>query len=73
MLTNDTFNMNSKKIKKIWSRNVEIFPSMVGSTFFVHQGRFFIKIVVTEAMVGHKFGEFAPTRKRHIYKKKRSN
>jgi small subunit ribosomal protein S19 len=44
---------------------------MIGSTFFVHQGNKFIKILVTEEMVGHKFGEFAPSRKRHIYKKKR--
>jgi len=71
---NNKFNIHSKKlsdIKKIWSRNWTITTEMVGFTFFVHQGKRFIKILVTENMIGHKFGEFAPTRKRHIYKKKR--
>ena len=70
MLESIKFNQNSNKTKTIWSRNLKILPNMVGSTFLVHQGKFFIKITVTEPMIGHNFGEFAPTRKRHIYKKK---
>ena len=44
---------------------------MVGHFFLVHQGKNFVKILISENMVSHKFGEFAPTRKRHIYKKKK--
>lgn len=48
---------------KTWSRDSTIFPEMVGMTFQVHNGRTFIAVLVTENMVGHKLGEFAPTRK----------
>ncbi len=51
-----------KKIIKTWSRRSTITPEMVGYTFAVHNGRKFIPVYVTEIMVGHKFGEFAPTR-----------
>ena len=47
---------------KTWSRRSTIVPQMVGLTFEVHNGRKFIPVYVTEAMVGHKLGEFAPTR-----------
>lgn len=47
---------------KTWSRTSTIFPSMVGLTFSVHNGRNFTAVFVTEDMVGHKLGEFAPTR-----------
>ncbi len=47
---------------KVWSRSCTIVPEFVGITFEVHNGRHFIKVFVTEDMVGHKLGEFAPTR-----------
>lgn len=51
-----------KKVIKTWSRGSTIFPQMVGYTFAVHDGRRHVPIYVTEDMVGHKLGEFAPTR-----------
>ncbi|MCX7698691.1 MAG: 30S ribosomal protein S19 [Candidatus Goldbacteria bacterium] len=51
-----------KKIIKTWSRRSTITPEMVGYTFAVHNGKKFIPVYVTELMVGHKLGEFAPTR-----------
>ncbi|MCK5800013.1 MAG: 30S ribosomal protein S19 [Deltaproteobacteria bacterium] len=53
---------NSKKVIKTWSRRSTVLPEMVGVTFAVHQGKKFIPVFVTENMVGHKLGEFAPTR-----------
>ena len=52
----------SKKVIKTWSRRSTIIPEMVGLTFAVHNGKKFIPVYVTENMVGHKLGEFAPTR-----------
>ncbi|MBI2023122.1 30S ribosomal protein S19 [Candidatus Giovannonibacteria bacterium] len=54
---------NSGTIIKTWSRRSTISPEMVGYTFGVHNGRDFIKVSVSEEMVGHKLGEFSPTRK----------
>jgi len=51
-----------KKVLKTWSRATTIFPSFVGHTFAVHDGRRHVPVYVTEDMVGHKLGEFAPTR-----------
>ena len=51
-----------KDIIKIWSRRSTILPQFVGLNFGVHNGQKFITVLVTEDMVGHKFGEFAPTR-----------
>ncbi len=51
-----------KKVLKTWSRASTIFPQMVGHTIAVHDGRRHVPIYVTENMVGHKLGEFAPTR-----------
>ena len=51
-----------KKIVKTWSRSSTIFPDFVGHTFAVHDGRKPVPVYVTEDMVGHKLGEFAPTR-----------
>lgn len=51
-----------KKIIKTWSRPSTIFPEFVGHTFAVHDGRKHVPVYVTEDMVGHKLGEFAPTR-----------
>jgi small subunit ribosomal protein S19 len=52
----------SRKIIKTWSRRSTILPEFVGVTFAVHNGRKFLPVFVTEDMVGHKMGEFAPTR-----------
>jgi small subunit ribosomal protein S19 len=51
-----------KKVIKTWSRRSTILPEMVSLTFAVHNGRNFVPVFVTENMVGHKLGEFAPTR-----------
>ncbi|MCL1823142.1 MAG: 30S ribosomal protein S19 [Oscillospiraceae bacterium] len=51
-----------KKVIKTWSRASTIFPDFVGHTFAVHDGRKHVPVYVTEDMVGHKLGEFAPTR-----------
>ena len=53
---------NEKKVHKTWSRRSTVTPEMVGHTIAVHNGKKFIPVYVTENMVGHKFGEFAPTR-----------
>lgn len=55
--------VTDKVVVKTWSRNSTITPEMVGFTFGVHNGREFIQITVSENMVGHKLGEFSPTRK----------
>jgi len=55
-------NRNEKKVIKTWSRRSTILPEMVGHTIAVHNGKKFIPVYVTEQMVGHKLGEFAPTR-----------
>jgi small subunit ribosomal protein S19 len=52
----------SRKVIKTWSRRSDIIPDMVGLTFAVHNGKKFIPVFVTENMVGHKLGEFSPTR-----------
>lgn len=53
---------NEKKMIQTWSRRSEITPEMVGFTIAVHDGRKHVPVYITEAMVGHKLGEFAPTR-----------
>jgi small subunit ribosomal protein S19 len=53
---------NSKKVIKTWSRASTVLPEFVGHTFAVHNGNKFVPVYVTENMVGHKLGEFAPTR-----------
>ena len=53
---------NEKKVVKTWSRASTILPDFVGHTFAVHNGNKFIPVYVTENMVGHKLGEFSPTR-----------
>jgi small subunit ribosomal protein S19 len=58
----DLIKGNQKKVVKTWSRRSTILPEFVGHTFAVHNGRKFIPVFVTENMVGHKLGEFAPTR-----------
>ena len=63
-----------KKVIRTWSRASVIFPQMVGHTIAVHDGRRHVPIYITETMVGHRLGEFAPTRtyRRHILEKRRS-
>ena len=54
--------VNDKKVIKTWSRRSTVVPEMVGHTLAVHNGKKFIPVYITENMVGHKLGEFAPTR-----------
>jgi small subunit ribosomal protein S19 len=53
---------NQKQMIKTWSRSSTVFPEMVGHTIAVHDGRKHVPVFVSESMVGHKLGEFAPTR-----------
>ncbi len=64
---------NEKKVIRTWSRASTIFPQMVGHTIAVHDGRRHVPIYITENMVGHRLGEFAPTRtfRGHVQEKKR--
>ena len=61
---------NEKKVVRTWSRRSTILPEFIGHTIAVHNGRKFIPVYVTENMVGHKLGEFSPTRtfKGHVAK-----
>ena len=61
-----------KKVIKTWSRRSTIFPEAVGLTFAVHNGRKFVPVYVTENMIGHKLGEFAPTRTFHGHAEKKA-
>jgi small subunit ribosomal protein S19 len=54
--------IKDRKLIKTWSRRSTVIPDMIGHTFAVHNGKKFIPVFVTENMVGHKLGEFAPTR-----------
>ena len=56
---------NDRRVIKTWSRRSTILPEMVGLTFAVHNGKKFVPVFVTENMVGHKLGEFSPTRTFH--------
>jgi small subunit ribosomal protein S19 len=53
---------NQKQMVKTWSRSSTVFPEMVGHTIAVHDGRKHVPVFISESMVGHKLGEFAPTR-----------
>jgi small subunit ribosomal protein S19 len=61
-----------KRVVKTWSRASTVFPQMVGHTIAVHNGRHHVPVYITENMVGHKLGEFAPTRtfRGHTFKEK---
>jgi small subunit ribosomal protein S19 len=61
----DKMSEGKKSVIKTWSRRSMILPEFIGHTFAVHNGRKFIPVFVTENMVGHKLGEFAPTRTFH--------
>ena len=56
-----------KEIIRTWSRRSMIVPEMIGHTFHVHNGRLFMPVFVTENMIGHRLGEFAPTRKPTVH------
>lgn len=60
-------NTKEKRVLKTWSRRSTVIPEMVGHTIGVHNGRKFIPVYVTENMVGHKLGEFAPTRTFYVH------
>ena len=62
-----------KKIIKTWSRRSTILPEAVGLSFGIHNGRQFVPVYVTENMIGHKFGEFAPTRKFNGHAEKKAS
>jgi small subunit ribosomal protein S19 len=64
---NEAVRTQSKKVIKTWSRRSTIIPEAVGLTFAVHNGKKFIAVYVTENMVGHKLGEFAPSRTFHSH------
>ncbi len=68
-------NSNNKKHLKTWSRRSTILPEMIGFTIEVHNGRKHIPVYITEEMIGHKLGEFAPTRtyKGHVTLNKKLN
>jgi small subunit ribosomal protein S19 len=65
---------NEKKVIRTWSRRSTILPEFIGHTVAVHNGKKFIPVYITENMVGHKLGEFSPTRtfKGHIAKSEKS-
>jgi small subunit ribosomal protein S19 len=56
-----------REIVKTWSRRSMVVPDMIGHTFHVHNGRLFMPVFVTENMIGHRLGEFAPTRKPPVH------
>jgi small subunit ribosomal protein S19 len=60
----------SSKKNYVWSRHSSILPQFVNKKFQIHNGKSFIEIEIQESMIGHKFGEFALTRKRPVHKKK---
>lgn len=69
----DVLNAESKKqVIKTWSRRSMIIPDFIGHTFAVHNGRKFVPVYVSENMIGHKLGEFSPTRTYRGHKEKKS-
>jgi len=63
----ENLSSNKKKVIKTWSRRSTILPELIGMTFAVHNGKKFIPVFITEDMVGHKLGEFSPTRTFHSH------
>jgi small subunit ribosomal protein S19 len=70
----DMNKQGEKRVIRTWSRASTVFPQMVGHTIAVHDGRRHVPIYITENMVGHKLGEFAPTRtyRGHAYKERKA-
>ena len=63
----ENLSSNNKKVIKTWSRRSTVLPELIGMTFAVHNGKKFIPVFITEDMVGHKLGEFSPTRTFHSH------
>ncbi len=63
---------NDKKVIKTWSRRSTVLPEAVGLTFAVHNGKKFVPVYISENMIGHKLGEFAPTRTFHGHAEKKA-
>jgi small subunit ribosomal protein S19 len=77
-IDNYLFTLNEKNIElnrkiKVWSRRSMILPEFLNQNFEIHNGKQFVSLQVTEDMIGHKFGEFASTRKKTLHKKKLKN
>ena len=70
-IISDLKNNNSLNTVKTTSRSTTVLPFLIGKIVKLHNGKFYISIKVTEEMIGHKLGEFVPTRLRHVYKKKK--
>lgn len=62
---------NKKQVVKTWSRRSTVLPEFIGHTFAVHNGKKFVPVYITENMVGHKLGEFSPTRTYRGHKEKK--
>ncbi|WP_110480288.1 30S ribosomal protein S19 [Candidatus Karelsulcia muelleri] len=62
LLNNLNVNVNRKKVIKTWSRSSTIIPEFIGNTILVYNGKIFIPVYISENMIGHKLGEFSPTR-----------
>ncbi len=71
VLDNDK-DTKTRKMKKIWSRSSTIPSFLLGATVWVHNGKEFKKVIITEDKIGYKFGEFSTTRKRSVFKKKKT-
>ena len=69
---NNAIEKNDKKVIKTWSRRSTVLPEAVGLTFAVHNGKKFVPVYVSENMIGHKFGEFSPTRTFHGHAEKKA-
>jgi small subunit ribosomal protein S19 len=63
---------SDKKVIKTWSRRSTVLPETIGLTFAVHNGKKFVPVYITENMIGHKLGEFAPTRTFHGHAEKKA-
>ena len=69
---NHAIDKNDKKVIKTWSRRSTVLPEAVGLTFAVHNGKKFVPVYISENMIGHKLGEFAPTRTFHGHAEKKA-
>jgi len=64
-------NCLGSKSNKLWSRRSVILPQFVGKTFEIYNGKSFLRVTIIEQMIGHKFGEFASTRRKAVHKQKK--
>jgi small subunit ribosomal protein S19 len=68
--TNQKSSLKKMQTTKVWSRRSMVLPEFIGYNFLIYNGKTFISLTISEEMIGHKFGEFANTRKKPIHKKK---